>query len=183
MKPAPELIQLDGSTRERQHYGMDGCIHNALPETALLRMFERGTGQTCSAAGHAEASHIGWIGKRGWKDWDLKAAILDGDWTFVNKNSVDFRGPHKSPGSRGQYSDVALHAGLTCTNGPVGMDLDLQLELFQAALDELDLDSNLARVPRNNRLIHQLSRYLPTADSSYFYLLFGHTAGVPVFAR
>lgn len=40
------------------------------------------------------------------------------------------------------------------------MDLDLQLELFEAALDELDLDSNLARVPRSNQLIHQLSRYL-----------------------
>ncbi|HZL68205.1 MAG TPA: hypothetical protein VFC29_12845 [Candidatus Limnocylindrales bacterium] len=93
--------------------------------------------------GHAEASHIAWVGKRGWKDWELKAVILDGDWTFVTKNSIDFRGPDDAPGSRGQYADVALHAGLICLNGPVGMDLDLQLELFEAALDELDCDNDL----------------------------------------
>ena len=93
--------------------------------------------------GHAEASHIAWVGKRGWKDWELKAVILGGDWTFVTKNSIDFRGPDDAPGSRGQYADVALHAGLICLNGPVGMDLDLQLELFEAALDELDCDNDL----------------------------------------
>ena len=59
------------------------------------------------------------------------------------KNSIDFRGPDDAPGSRGQYADVALHAGLICLNGPVGMDLDLQLELFEAALDELDRDNDL----------------------------------------
>jgi hypothetical protein len=88
-------------------------------------------------------SHIAWVGKRGWKDWELKAVILDGDWTLVTKNSIDFRGPDDAPGSRGQYADVALHAGLICLNGPVGMDLDLQLELFEAALDELDCDNDL----------------------------------------
>lgn len=38
---------------------------------------------------------------------------------------------------------MALHAGLICLNGPVGMGLDLQLELFETALDELDRDDNL----------------------------------------
>lgn len=38
---------------------------------------------------------------------------------------------------------MALHAGLLCLNGPVGMDLDLQLELFEIALDELDRDGDL----------------------------------------
>ena len=109
---------------------VDECLSEELAKLARQR-------------GHAEASHIVWIGKRGWKDWDLKAVILDGDWTFVTKNSVDFRGRDKALGSRGQYADVALHAGLICLNGPVGMDLDLQLELFEAALDELDLDSDL----------------------------------------
>ena len=109
---------------------VDECLSEELAKLARQR-------------GHTEASHIVWIGKRGWKDWELKAVILDGDWTFVTKNSVDFRGPDKSPGSSGQYADVAVHAGLICLNGPVGMDLDLQIELFEAALDELDLDSNL----------------------------------------
>jgi len=84
-----------------------------------------------------------WLGKAGWKDWELKQVILDEDWVFVTKNSIDFRGPASSPGTKGQYADVALHAGLICINGPVGMDLDLQLELFTAALDELDQDGDL----------------------------------------
>jgi len=33
--------------------------------------------------GHAEASHVAWMGKRGWKDWQLKNLIIDGDWTFI----------------------------------------------------------------------------------------------------
>jgi hypothetical protein len=40
-------------------------------------------------------------------------------------------------GSKGQYSRVAIHAGLICLNSPEGMDLDLQLELFECALDEI----------------------------------------------
>jgi hypothetical protein len=87
--------------------------------------------------GHGESSHIVWLGKSGWKDWSLKAVILDGDWTFVTKNSMHFRGPANELGAKGQYADVAIHAGLICLNGPEGMDLDLQLELFEIALDEV----------------------------------------------
>ncbi|HKM73537.1 MAG TPA: hypothetical protein VJX94_26315 [Stellaceae bacterium] len=36
-----------------------------------------------------------------------------------------------------------MHAGLICLNGPIGMDLDMQIELFQAALDALDEDDDL----------------------------------------
>ena len=36
-----------------------------------------------------------------------------------------------------------MHAGLICLNGPAGMDLDLQLEMFEEALDELDRDDDL----------------------------------------
>jgi hypothetical protein len=109
---------------------VDECLSEELAKLAQRR-------------GHPEASHVAWIGKRGWKDWELKAIILNGDWTFVTKNSIDFRGHFGTPGSRGQYADVALHAGLICLNGPVGMDLDLQIEMFEASLDELDLDSDL----------------------------------------
>ena len=93
--------------------------------------------------GHYEASHVVWLGKSGWKDWELKQVILDGDWVFVTRNSIDFRGPATSPGKKGQYADIALHAGLICINGPVGMDLNLQLELFAVALDELERDGDL----------------------------------------
>ena len=109
---------------------IDECLSTELTKRAQER-------------GHDQVSHVTWIGKRGWKDWQLKQVILDGDWTFVTKNSIDFRGSADAPGSRGQYADVAIHAGLICLNGPPGTDLDLQLELFEVALDELDHDDNL----------------------------------------
>lgn len=93
--------------------------------------------------GHHEVSHVVWIGKSGWKDWELKRVLLDEDWVLVTKNSEDFRGPREAPGSKGQYADAALHAGLICLNGPVGMDLALQRELFSEALDELDANGDL----------------------------------------
>ena len=45
-------------------------------------------------------SHVNHLGLMGLKDWQLKSAILEGDWIFVTNNGVDFRGPAKSPGSR-----------------------------------------------------------------------------------
>ena len=95
------------------------------------------------ALGHLDSSHVRWIGKAGAKDWELLPVILAGDWTFVTKNSVDFRGPADAPGSIGQYARAPIHAGLICLNGPVGMDLDMQLELFEAALDALAEDDEL----------------------------------------
>ncbi|CAN7635670.1 DUF5615 family PIN-like protein [Pararhizobium sp. LjRoot238] len=94
-------------------------------------------------AGYGESSHVVWLGKSGWKDWELKPLILDGDWTFVTKNSVDFRGSAANPGSKGQYADVALHAGLICLNGPDTMELAMQVELFDEALIELSMNSDL----------------------------------------
>ena len=93
--------------------------------------------------GYGESTHVVWRKLSGKKDWELKPVILDGDWTFVTRNSVDFRGPLSKPGSRGQYADVALHAGLICLNGPDGMDVDVQLELFGQALEELMIDGDM----------------------------------------
>jgi hypothetical protein len=93
--------------------------------------------------GHHEASHVVWIGKAGWKDWELKRFLLEDDWVLVTRNSDDFRGPREKPGSKGQYSDVSIHSGLICLNAPVGMDLVLQRELFAEVLDELDTDPDL----------------------------------------
>jgi hypothetical protein len=103
---------------------IDECLSPELAKLAHMR-------------GHGESSHVVWLGKSGWNDWSLKAVILEADWTFVTRNAVDFRGPASQPGARGQYVDVAIHAGLICLNGPEGMDLDLQLELFALALDEV----------------------------------------------
>ena len=109
---------------------IDECLSIKLVEIARQR-------------GNPESSHVVWLGKSGWKDWELKSFILEGEWTFVTRNSLDFRGSQHNPGSRGQYADVELHAGLICLNGPVGMNRDLQLELFNRALDEIDRDPSL----------------------------------------
>jgi predicted nuclease of predicted toxin-antitoxin system len=93
--------------------------------------------------GYGESTHVTWRKLAGKKDWELKPIILDGDWTFVTRNSVDFRGPSASPGSRGQYADVVIHAGLTCLNGPEGMKVDVQLELFGQALEDLAAEGDL----------------------------------------
>lgn len=109
---------------------IDECLSPELAKLALEK-------------GHGETSHVVWMKLAGLKDWELKPIILDGDWTFVTKNSVDFRGPKDRPGTRGQYADVAIHAGLVCLNGPPGMDLDMQIELFEQALVELSADDDL----------------------------------------
>jgi predicted nuclease of predicted toxin-antitoxin system len=87
--------------------------------------------------GFVESSHVVWMGKAGWKDWELKSFILEGDWTLVTRNSVDFRGRADNPGTRGQFADVPLHTGLICINGPDGMIAEVQCELFEAILDEI----------------------------------------------
>jgi hypothetical protein len=87
--------------------------------------------------GYHESFHVTWLGKAGWKDWELKDLILDEDWTFVTRNSVDFRGPAEQPGSKGQYADVPIHAGLVCINGPARMSGKIQVELFEGVLDTI----------------------------------------------
>lgn len=87
--------------------------------------------------GFVESSHVVWMGKAGWKDWELKIFIVAGDWTFVTRNSVDFRGPADAPKTGGQFANVPLHAGLICINGPPGMTAEVQCELFEAILEEI----------------------------------------------
>jgi predicted nuclease of predicted toxin-antitoxin system len=93
--------------------------------------------------GHGESSHVIWLGKGGIKDWDLMSVVLDEDWTLVTKNSYDFRGPAETPGSKGEFKKVRLHAGLICLNGPPGMDLQMQLDLFAEILNEIERDGDL----------------------------------------
>jgi hypothetical protein len=86
--------------------------------------------------------HLG--GGRQTKGLGAEAFHPQGRLDHVAKNSVDFRGAAEKPGAKGQYAEIAIHAGLICFNGPPGMDLDMQLELFEQALDELETDADLA---------------------------------------
>jgi predicted nuclease of predicted toxin-antitoxin system len=47
-----------------------------------------------------EASHVVWLKQGGAKDWELMPLIIDGDWTLVTNNSIDFRGPEGDPVQR-----------------------------------------------------------------------------------
>ncbi|HEV2647252.1 MAG TPA: DUF5615 family PIN-like protein [Acidobacteriaceae bacterium] len=103
-------------------YLIDECLSPALALLARQR-------------GCVESSHVTWLGKSGWKDWELKAFIVEGDWTFVTRNSVDFRGRIESPGVQGQYAGVPIHAGLVCINGPEKMTAKTEADLFGLVLD------------------------------------------------
>jgi hypothetical protein len=112
--------------------------------------------------GHPGSSHVVWLRKSGWKDWSLKTFILDGDWTFVTKDAMDFRGRASAPGSKGQYADVTIHAGLICLNGPDGMTLDHQLQLFEVALDAVgdgDLINQVLEITLEQRDAVRVQRY------------------------
>jgi hypothetical protein len=95
--------------------------------------------------GYLESSHVVWEGRGGHQDWNLMPFILDGDWTFVTRNSYDFRGAPGAPGQPGHYQNVEIHAGLICLDAG-DMDRDLQLELFGAVLDDLAFDPDLVNV-------------------------------------
>ena len=128
---------------------IDECLSLALVQIAI-------------DSGHGESSHVAWLGRAGRKDWDLIRFIVAGDWTFVTRNSRDFRG------KRGLHGKQAVHAGLVCLNAVDGMDLDLQSQLFELALDELAEPADLVNQALEITLLEsgeiEIARYgLPAA--------------------
>ncbi len=97
---------------------IDECLSPALVQLAIERS-------------HDASSHVAWLGKSGWKDWELIDFVVAYDWTFVTRNARDFRG------ERGLHGKQAVHAGLVCLNAVGALDLALQSEMFELALDEL----------------------------------------------
>lgn len=90
------------------------------------------------AAGFTESTCVRNRGLAGTKDWQLMVLVVAEDFTLVTNNSKDFRG--EGPGVQGGlHAKQPIHAGLVCLNcaAPGGMDLDLQRELFQVALEQL----------------------------------------------
>lgn len=55
---------------------IDECLHLSLVAVAKAR-------------GH-EATHVAWIGKSGWQDWNLMRLVIDEAYTFVTENREDF---------------------------------------------------------------------------------------------
>lgn len=96
------------------------------------------------AAGHTESTCVRNRGLAGTKDWRLMTLVIAEDFTLVTNNSKDFRGDGSGePG--GLHANQSIHAGLVCLNcvAPGGMDLDLQRELFQVALEQLESRDDL----------------------------------------
>ena len=91
------------------------------------------------AAGFLESTCVRNRGLAGTKDWHLMTLVIAEDFTLVTNNSQDFRGKGAGePG--GLHAGESIHAGLICLNcaAPGGMDLDMQRELFQVALEQLE---------------------------------------------
>jgi hypothetical protein len=114
-------------------------------------------------------SHVNHLGKTGQKDWELKPAILGGDWIFLTNNSIDFRGPYDKPGSSGEYGDVRLHAGLVCVNAPGGLNLERQRRVFALVLDDLEKNGDLTNQILEINLgkageVELIRRQLPVED-------------------
>ncbi len=108
-------------------------------------------------------AHINHLGLTGLKDWELKATIVEGDWTFVTNNGTDFRGSAKNPGSQGVYADLSLHAGLICVDAPGGLNLERQKGLFDLILSNLgeagDLTNQVLEVTLSTDGSVELSRF------------------------
>lgn len=104
---------------------IDECLSSELVHRAIAR-------------GHEETTSVAYRGLAGTQDWNLVPIVVAGDYTLVTRNSIDFRGAADRPGEKGLYRNLELHPGLICLNGPKGMDLDMQIELFDVALDEIE---------------------------------------------
>jgi predicted nuclease of predicted toxin-antitoxin system len=79
-----------------------------------------------------ESAHVAHRGLHQWKDWSLLDIIVQEDWVLVTNNAVEFRG---------RLRRVELHPGVVFLVPSVRRSQ--QLELFAAALDELERDADL----------------------------------------
>jgi predicted nuclease of predicted toxin-antitoxin system len=64
---------------------IDQCLSPELAELARQR-------------GYIGSAHVSQRNRAAAKDWQLMPYILAGDWTFVTRNSRDFRGSPSKPG-------------------------------------------------------------------------------------
>lgn len=97
---------------------IDENLSVALPALAYARGFE--------------AAHVAHRGLHQWKDWSLLEVVAAEDWVLVTNNAVEFRG---------RFRKVELHPGVIFLVPSVPRSA--QLELFAAALDDIERDPDL----------------------------------------
>lgn len=106
---------------------IDECVTPRLVDVAIARNGDLYAGSSTVVA-------QGWIGTPG---SGLVPHIIAGSWTFVTRNSQDFRGREVNPGKEGVYATILSHCGLICLNGGDAFRRDQQIECFDMVLDEL----------------------------------------------
>jgi Domain of unknown function (DUF5615) len=92
--------------------------------------------QLAQEAGHWESTCVRDRGWSGTKDHQLIRYAIDGDYTLVTHNAVDFRGPQGGPVG-GLHAREPIHAGLVCLVSHFPMTPARQKELFSYAMAEL----------------------------------------------
>ena len=88
---------------------------------------------TAARARGYEAMAVRDLGSLSTRDWEILRFAEQNDWTLVTNNTAEFR--------RRYRRHVALHAGIVFLHGVAG--LAAQMNAFEAALDEIQLDSDL----------------------------------------
>jgi hypothetical protein len=74
------------------------------------------------------------LGMCGTKDWKIAAYVIENDCVLVTHNSKDFRDTN---GGSGYLTKEQLHPGLICLNSDGSMTPELQMDLFETALQFL----------------------------------------------
>jgi predicted nuclease of predicted toxin-antitoxin system len=88
-------------------------------------------------AGHFESTCVRDRGLAGMKDHELIEFAVNGDFTLVTHNAVDFRG-RLGGSAGGLYSRQPIHAGLVCLVSTEPMTPTRQQYLFRLALEALE---------------------------------------------
>jgi predicted nuclease of predicted toxin-antitoxin system len=80
-----------------------------------------------------EATHAIHLGLREWKDWNILEVVQKDHWVLITNNAIEFRS---------RYRTITKHPGVIFLLPSVRRQR--QLQLFAAALDEVEIDPDLA---------------------------------------
>ncbi len=79
--------------------------------------------------GHAESTHVTWLGMRARQDWAIVRRAIDAGYVLVTNNTLDFMSLIRRE---------SVHPGLVCLEvAPGMMSFTVQRQLFILALDRL----------------------------------------------
>jgi hypothetical protein len=99
-----------------------------------------------------EATHVIHLGLGAWKDWNILEVVKKDGWVLVTNNAIE---------SRSRFGATEIHPGVIFLLPSVRREL--QLQLFEAALDEIAIDPDLTNqaldIGLSNDATISVSRY------------------------